>query len=152
MGLRNKSIDNCRKGKKLNLVPTMSIFLLIIPMLLLSINFIELGSIDIALPAKTEVSKNDSVILDSTIPLLILEIKENSKFFIFRNESLKNNFISNKENENLFELENYLNIENQSRKESIIILIPDDEISYEILVSVIDICNKTGYTNINFSN
>lgn len=134
----------------LNITPVMNIFVILIPFLLLTATFVRIAIIELSLPSvETQDSTNleelkDLTLLMVTISLDGFEIKTSEKDFpVIPNHS--GGFDYDRLTVRLAK------IKEQYPKLNDVLISPDDNIRYQVIVNVLDRCREVGFPNFSIS-
>jgi len=149
-----ESLNKQREEIDVNLTAVMNIFLILIPFLILTAAFVKLAIIDFSIPTTGGGSDSAQPPPKEKMILTVIDIKANgelqlkstgSKFEPIHPTNTKERYDYKKLASQLRELKfKYQAIED-------IILIPDVEVKYDIIIQVMDQCRENGFPNISLS-
>ena len=127
-----------KEMERINLIPILDAIFIFIFFLLMSSNFSKIYEISSNVP----IISNNSPPKDKKIPLNLTLKIESSSFELYAGikEKLKKRISKNDKDEyNLYELRNYLiELKKKHKNENSIIFISKAEITYEVLISIMD--------------
>ena len=146
LGKRNRKINN--DDVDLDMVPIMNMFLVLIPFLLMSVSFLNLKAINTSIPLLAESGSSDSIKQLEPKLTVIIEIREKGLFVSAISDSVGEKVLDNlrreiakgKKNKYYFnQLAAYLiNIKKSYPASDTVIIIPDANIKYEIIIHAMD--------------
>ena len=141
---RNYDVD-------VNIIPVMNIFLLLIPFLLLTAEFVHLAIIELSLPSLNKGQSQQLQERSQNLVLIILAVKEGGfqlKAQGFKFDPL--NKINNKyDYQNL--VEQLKQIKQQHPYAEDIFISAENNVKYDIVVKVMDRCREIGFPNVSLS-
>ncbi|MBN2011578.1 biopolymer transporter ExbD [candidate division KSB1 bacterium] len=152
MNLRN----SMGKGKKreesdVNIIPVMNIFLLLIPFLLLTAAFVQIAILDLSLPSLSKGGQQKQQDDQKQLTLVILAVKETG--FQLKSPGFKFDPINKIENRFDFNtLATQLRdvkLKNETAED--IIVSPEENIKYDIIIKVMDQCRESGFPNVSLA-
>ena len=133
-----------------NIIPVMNIFLLLIPFLLLTAAFVKIAVIELSLPSLSS-KRAQQIEQNKKLVLVILAVKESG--FQLKSPGYKFdpiNKINNKYNYKL--LVSQLNqIKQKYPYAEDIIIAPEEQVKYDIIIQVMDKCRESGFPNVSLS-
>jgi len=134
----------------LNLTAVMNIFLILIPFLLLTATFVRIAILDLTLPSLDQ-TRERTVTPTSSVVINILLIKETG--LELNSPGLSFPALAKEGRDYAWNtLEQQLaRVKTRHPKSQDIIISPDDNIRYEIIISVMDRCREAGFPNISIS-
>lgn len=141
------------RHEEVNVMPVMNLFLILIPFLLLTAVFAQTAVFDLSLPegqsATTEAAPPDTTQEDDV--MLVVGVTDEG-FFVSAGDTISN-FLEVKDDQyNYPGLESLLrNLSVQFPREDEIVIVPEDNIKYDVLVQVMDQCLLVGFEEISFS-
>ncbi len=132
------------------MIPVLGVFLTIIPLLLISVNFIDISSIPLNIPTIGNDSEENLNVLDKTIPILTIKTSDIRTIDLYQDNKLIKQLKTNDKKQNIYMIIiNFLSDLNKDRKQDIVFIDISDRIKYMYLIQIIDACRDTGFNNIN---
>ena len=139
------------KDNDVNIIPVMNIFLLLIPFLLLTAAFVHVAMIELSLPALNKGQGSTMQEQPKNLVLVILAIKDTG----FQLKSLGFTFDPLEKINGQY---NYRDLTEQLKQIKIqhpyaedIIVSPEADVKYDIIIKVMDHCRETGFPNMSLS-
>ncbi|MBN1155622.1 biopolymer transporter ExbD [candidate division KSB1 bacterium] len=151
MNLRNTlQRERTSKDEDVNIIPVMNIFLLLIPFLLLTAAFVKIAVLELSLPSLGR--GNQSVVQQQKeLVLVILAIKETG--FQVKSPGFKFDPIEKMGGEYnytmLLSQLNEIKIKHEAAED--IIISPEGNIKYDIIIKVMDNCREKGFPNVSLA-
>lgn len=138
------------KDEEISIIPVMNIFLILIPFLLLTAAFIKIAILEISLPSLGKGAKPQVEHVNNLV-LVILAIKENG--FQLKSPGFKFDPID-KYNGNYnyaILIQQLKQIRAQHAAAEDIIISPEAQVKYDIIIKVMDRCRETGFSNVSLA-
>jgi len=143
-GQRNRDVD-------VNIIPVMNIFLLLIPFLLLTAEFVHLAIIELSLPSLNRGQSRQEIENPQELVLVILAVKETG----FQLKAQGFVFDPLYKNGNQYDyaslVEQLKRIKEQHPYAEDIFISAENNVKYDIIVKVMDRCRETGFPNVSLS-
>ena len=152
MNLRNATGGRRkREDNDVNIIPVMNIFLLLIPFLLLSAAFVKIAILELSLPSINQGGQQKKLTDTKNLTLVILAIKDvgfqvkspGFKFDPIQKQQGKYDF--NKLAEQLRDIK----LKNEAAED--IIVQPELDIKYDIIIKIMDQCRESGFPNVSIA-
>jgi biopolymer transport protein ExbD len=146
MALRRSRREHKRNEEDLELLPLMNLFVVLIPMLLLSAVFLELAVIKMVLPTdETPLSKNE-------IESLNLSIAITDAQYVVKGRRLPAQTIDRSSDDSEGSLRDTLAaLTERFPDEHAVVIVSQAETRYDDIISVMDVSRETGFGNISLS-
>ena len=146
MALRRSRREHKRNEEDLELLPLMNLFVVLIPMLLLSAVFLELAVIKMVLPTdETPLSKNE-------IESLNLSIAITNAQYVVKGRRLPAQTIDRSSDDSEGSLRDTLAaLTERFPDEHAVVIVSQAETRYDDIISVMDVSRETGFGNISLS-
>ena len=147
---RNGKVGRQRNSDDVNITPVMNLFLVLVPFLLLTTEFVRIAVLELSLPSQSQLSKQQNKSQKPPI-LILLAINENG----FEIKAPKMSFDKIPKSANKFAFKRLANelkkIKARYGDTEEITIQPDEVIMYETIVDVMDACRDNGFPNISVS-
>jgi len=133
----------------LNITPVMNIFLILVPFLLLTAVFVRISIIEFSLPSSDTTTEANQ---DKTPPVVtILTIRDSG--FELKSKDISNTPITKKNAQFDYQLlvEQLRKVKERYARTQDIIIVPDAQIKYDVIIQVMDRCRENGFPNISIS-
>ena len=147
-----KSLGRDRRNldSDLNITPVMNIFVILIPFLLLTATFVRIAIIELGLPSLQESESQDPEDLKD-LTVLVVSIQPDG--FKIKTSEMNMPVIPKKSNQFDFEtLTNRLQgIKKRFPKLKDVVILPESQIRYQVIVKVLDSCREIGFPNYSIS-
>lgn len=148
MNLR-KQVGRGREYGELNIIPVMNVFVVLIPFLLLTAVFVRIAVIEMSLP--TVGGEKGEQLPNQEIVITIIAIEEEG----FRIKSSQAKYPPIKKRDGEYDYDALAStlrrIKGRNPHLEDIIISPDPNIKYEIIIKVMDQCRENGFPNISIS-
>lgn len=149
-----QSIKRDREEIDVNLTAVMNIFLILIPFLILTAAFVKIAIIDFSLPTTGGGVGSAQPPPEEKMILTVIDIKANGQFQLKSTGSkfdpiYPTNAKDRYDYKKLVSQLKQLKTKHQVIED--IILIPDSQVKYDIIIQVMDRCRENGFPNISLS-
>ena len=132
------------------LIPVLGVLLTIIPLILVSVNFIDINSILLSIPDLQSTTIERPRVIDKTSQLLSIKMSTLNLITFYKGDRpIKTLRITNDAQKIYNEVTAYLSEYNREKTHEIVFIDIADSLKYEILVELIDACKETGFANVN---
>lgn len=149
MNLRG-SRNGRRSGDDVNITPVMNLFLVLVPFLLLTTEFVRIAVLELALPSQNQTETRDDRPQRPPI-LILLAIDEDGIEIKAPNMQLPK-IVANGKEQQFAQLEEQLRaIKARYQETEEITIQPVETILYETIVHIMDRCRDNGFPNISVS-
>lgn len=139
-----------RSGDDVNITPVMNLFLVLVPFLLLTTEFVRIAVLELSLPSQNQASQQQKM-SDKPPILILLAIDENG--FELKAPNMRFEKIAKRGKK--FQLEKLADdlkkIKARYRDTEEITIQPVETILYQTIVDVMDTCRDNGFPNISVS-
>jgi biopolymer transport protein ExbD len=143
-----------QEDPELEMTPVMNIFMVLIPFLLLTAVFVRIAVLQVSLPTGSGGGGGGSAPPQNTV-LVILVITEDGKFQLQTTASQTQFDALYSLGENKYDFEGLVNQLKRLKTDlpwvEELILRPEENVKYEIVVKVMDRCREEGFPNISFA-
>lgn len=152
MNYRRPASAHKSGSDEVNITPVMNLFLVLIPFLLLSAEFVRIAVLELNLPS-TAAAQDPSKTKKDDKPMVLIMVRIEDGGFEIKAGKLAKSRIPMKDNSFQFDaLENELRkIKQQYPGSEEITVQPTDSILYEIIVKVMDTCRDNGFPSVSIS-
>ncbi len=139
------------EGDDVNITPVMNLFLVLIPFLLLTAEFVRIAVLELNLPSTAQSSVSNKKENDKKMILIMLAIDE--KGFTIKGTKLRIPPIPKSKGQFQYDklAASLQQIKNRYPDTEEITIQPVDDISYQTIVNVMDACRDNGFPNISIS-
>lgn len=139
-----------RSGDDVNITPVMNLFLVLVPFLLLTTEFVRIAVLELSLPSQNQSSTQQEK--SKKPPILVLLAIDETGFEI-KAPGMRFDKIPRRANQFQFELlaQELLRIKAKYADTEEITIQPVEAILYDTIVDVMDTCRDTGFPNISVS-
>ncbi|MDZ7373928.1 MAG: biopolymer transporter ExbD [candidate division KSB1 bacterium] len=140
-----------RRDAEINVTPVLNVFLIIIPFLLLTAVFVRLAILELALPSLSRRGEGEQRVEARQIVLNLLTIDERG--FQLKSSGLEFPPIPMKAANYDYETlaQQLRQVKARYAGSEDVIIAPSENIPYEIIVHVMDVCRENGFPNISIS-
>lgn len=147
---RNGKNGRQRNADDVNITPVMNLFLVLVPFLLLTTEFVRIAVLELSLPSQNQSTSSQEMSKKPAI-LILLAIDENG--FEIKAPNMKIDKIPKKARQFQTDLlaRELQKIKAQYRDTEEITIQPEETILYETIVDVMDACRDNGFPNISVS-
>jgi len=152
MNLR-KTLGESRQQQDtdINITPILNIFVILIPFLLLTVTFVKIAIIEFTLPTLEGATSAISETQAKELTVLVVAI-EPSGFEVKTSEKTFPKIRRKKNEYNYDELTKRLkSIKKDFPKLEDVIISPDNDVQYHIIIKVMDVCREAGFPNFSIS-
>ncbi len=132
-----------RDQRELLLIPIMGLFLTIVPLLLLSVSFVHVGSINISLPTLGVVSREQKAVMKDDI--ITVKLQEDHTLTLVQNDLVLKN--TKLEASAIYDYLK-LSIPNNIKTSTIVFIDIADQIPYADMIQIIDALRDRGFYKI----
>jgi len=142
--------ERSHEDEDINIIPVMNIFLLLIPFLLLTAAFVKIAVLELSLPSLGK-GKQQVVQQNKDLVLVILAIKETG--FQLKSPGFKFDPVNKVgDTYNYRQLLTQLNdIKEKHANAEDVIISPEGDIKYDIIIKVMDNCREKGFPNVSLA-
>ena len=140
-----------RRDTELNVTPVMNVFLILVPFLLLTAVFVRVAVLELSLPSLSKKSTQSKQVQPQQLVLNFLTIGPDG--FQLKSKGMNFPKIPLKDGKYDFETlaKQLKQIKQKYEASEDVIIAPDSQIRYEIIVHVMDTCRESGFPNISIS-